>query len=47
VLVALRNGNKDELEKLMDSYKFYNERKKTIDDKIWNERFPISLDEAD
>lgn len=47
VLVALRNGNKDELEKLMDNYKFYNERKKTIDNKIWNERFPISLDEAD
>jgi hypothetical protein len=47
VLVALRNGNKDELEKLMDDYKFYNERKKTIDNKIWNERFPISLDGAD
>jgi hypothetical protein len=47
VLIALRKGNKDELEKLMDDYKFYNERKKTIDNKIWNERFPISLDEAD
>jgi hypothetical protein len=47
VLVALRNGNKDELEKLMDNYKFYNERKKTIDNKIWNERCSISLDEAD
>ena len=47
VLIALRNGNKDELEKLMESYKFYNERKKTIDNKIWNERFPISLDDAD
>ena len=47
VLVALRNGNKEELEKLMDNYKFYNERKKTIDNKIWNERCPISLDEAD
>jgi hypothetical protein len=47
VLVALRKGNKEELEKLMDDYKFYNERKKTIDNKIWNERCPISLDEAD
>lgn len=47
VLIALRNGNKEELEKLMDNYKFYNERKKTIDNKIWNESCPISLDEAD
>ena len=45
VIVALRNGNKEELEKLMDNYKFYNERKKTIDNKIWNEAYPISLDE--
>jgi hypothetical protein len=44
-IVALRNGNKEELEKLMDNYKFYNERKKTIDNKIWNEAYPISLDE--
>ena len=47
VLVALRNGNKEELEKLMDDYKFYKERKNTIDNKIWNEKCPISLDEAD
>lgn len=45
VIIALRNGNKEELEKLMDNYKFYNERKKTIDNKIWNETYPISLDE--
>ena len=46
-LVAFRKGNKDELEKLIDNYKFYKERKNTIDNKIWNERYPISLDEAD
>lgn len=45
VLIALRNGNKEELEKLMDNYKFYNERKKTIDNKIWNDAYRISLDE--
>ena len=45
VLIALRNGNKEELEKLMDNYKFYNERKKTIDNKIWNDTCRISLDE--
>jgi hypothetical protein len=47
VLIALRKCNKEELEKLMDDYKFYNERKKTIDNKIWNETYPISLDEKD
>jgi hypothetical protein len=39
VLIALRNGNKDELEKLIDNYKFYKEKKKIIDDKLWDETY--------
>ena len=39
VLIALRNGNKDELEKLIDNYKFYKEKKQIIDDKLWEETY--------
>lgn len=39
VLIALRKGNKDELEKLIDNYKFYKEKKKIIDDKLWDETY--------
>jgi hypothetical protein len=39
VLIALRNGNKDELEKLIDNYKFYKEKKQIIDDKLWDETY--------
>lgn len=39
VLIALRNGNKDELEKLIDDYKFYKDKKEKIDDKLWDETY--------
>jgi hypothetical protein len=39
VVIALRKGNKEEIEKLIDDYKFYKEKKEKIDDKIWNETY--------
>jgi hypothetical protein len=39
VLIALRKGNKDELEKLIDNYNFYKEKKQIIDDKLWDETY--------
>ena len=37
ILNSLKNGNKEEIDKLIEDYNFYNNKKKKIDEKLWNE----------